>query len=168
LDFHLNLISKKATLLKKLFDPNETVFAASQGNYEALPNGNILLGYGQCPIFKEFGPGGDVRLSTHWASPNSMSYRTFRFDWDARPAASPIVVANVGSAFMSWNGATDVKSWKIYEGVTATNLTFTKIVASAGFETKASISNSTRFVQVGAVQGNRLGSARKSNVVPVS
>ncbi|KUJ15115.1 uncharacterized protein LY89DRAFT_750346 [Mollisia scopiformis] len=169
LDFYLNLTSKEATILKRLADPNEPLFATSQGAYDALPNGNVFMGYGELPVFKEFGPEGDVRMSTQWAGLDaSSSYRTYRLDWTAQPAASPIVVARAGSAFMSWNGATNIAGWEIYEGETADALNLTKTVANDGFETKVSISNSTQFVQVAALWGHYHGSARNSSVVSVS
>lgn len=59
LDFHLNLTSKEATVLKRLADPDEPLYATSQGAYDALPNGNVFMGYGELPVFKEFGPAGE-------------------------------------------------------------------------------------------------------------
>jgi hypothetical protein len=52
---------------------------------------------------------------------------------------------------MSWNGATCVRSWDIYEGTTAENVKYTHSVNNTGFETEASISITTRFVKVAAV-----------------
>jgi hypothetical protein len=125
------------------------------------------MSYGDLPVFKEFGPHGDVRMSTNWSLTMS-SYRTFRLDWRARPATDPIVVVEASSAFVSWNGATDLTGWKVYEGLTASTLKLTKTVASAGFETEISISNSTKFVQVGALSGKSFSLSRKSTVVPVA
>ena len=172
LDFYLDLTNKKATILRTLADPNEPLYAPSQGAYDPLPNGNIFMGYGQLPIFKEYGPNGNVRMTTQWAdlASDESSYRTYRLDWTAQPAASPIVVTVDGSAFMSWNGATDVKGWQIYEGLTAGELKLTQTVASTGFETEVSLSNSTNFVQVGALcaNSNEDGVVRKSGVIQVS
>ena len=169
LDFYLDLTSKKATLLKSLADPNDPLFVDSQGSYEPLPNENVFMGYGQLPVFKEYGPDGDVRMSTQWADLDAASsYRTYRLDWFAQPAAPPVVVAIPGSAFMSWNGATNVTNWEVYEGLTPSRLKHTQTVANAGFETKASISNSTKFVQVGALCGLHHAVVSKSDVVSVS
>jgi len=170
LEFHIDLTTKNVTLLKNVSDPHDPQYAGSQGDYEALPNGNVLLGYGQLPVFKEFGPRGDVRLPTHWSVPNvsSSSYRSFRLDWQALPAAAPIVVAEAGSAFFSWNGATDITAWQVYKGLTASTLKLTKTVANAGFETEASISTGTKFVKVGALGCFGLDVLRKSSVVPVT
>jgi hypothetical protein len=113
-------------------------------------------------------------MSTTWAGLTAASsYRTYRLDWIAEPVTSPIVVAKAGSAYFSWNGATDVASWKVYEGETASLLKLTKTVRKTGFETKVCISNSTKFVQVSALWKlgyGRLGSSnvRNSSVVAVS
>jgi hypothetical protein len=73
-----------------------------------------------------------------------------------------------GPAFISWNVATNVTRSKIYEGLTASQLQLTKTISNAGFETQTLISNSTKFVEVGALCG--LGNAvfGKSKVASVS
>ncbi|KAN0098847.1 hypothetical protein V8E51_014510 [Hyaloscypha variabilis] len=86
----------------------------------------------------------------------------------AQPVAPPLVVAEAGSAFMSWNVATNVTHSEIYEGLTASQLELAKTTSNAGFETQTSISNSTKFVQVGALCGLGNPVVGKSNVASVS
>jgi hypothetical protein len=94
-----------------------------------------------------------------------QSYRAYRLEWDAVPAADPALFVENGNAYFSWNGATGVESWEIFEGTTATNIEYTHTVKKAGFETQASICTTTKFVKVVAV--HRHGK-RASTVVPVS
>lgn len=56
----------------------------------------------------------------------------------------------------------------MFEGVTASALQLTKTIPSAGFETDTIISNSTKFVQVGALCSIGDGKPRNSTIVSVS
>jgi hypothetical protein len=120
---------------------------------DLLPNGNMLMCYGQLPVAREYGPQGDVRLSLQFGGLNGtqQSYRAYRLEWEGLPAADPVVFAEKGNAYASWNGATSVKKWDIYEGTTADNVKYSHTVINTGFETEASISSTTRFVKVAAV-----------------
>ena len=151
--FSLDLNKKTSTLLKDLYDSTQTLYTDSQGALNLLPNGNVLMGYGQIPIIKEYGPGGDVRMSIQFGDLDGTqsSYRAYRLHWEGVPAADPTVFAMTGHAYMSWNGATCVQSWDIYEGKTPNNLKYTHSVSNAGFETEASISITTLYVKVTSV-----------------
>ena len=164
--FSLNLKKKTSTLLGDFYDPKEALYADSQGALDLLPNGNVLMGYGQIPIAREYGPGGDVRLAVQFGdvAGSQASYRAYRLEWEGEPAADPVVYAEKGHAYASWNGATCVESWEIYEGTTAKNVEYTHSVRKAGFETEVSISTHTLFVKVAAVSAH---GKRKSRAVPV-
>jgi hypothetical protein len=164
--FSLNLEKKTSTLLQNFYDPKQALYADSQGALDLLPNGNVLMGYGQIPIVREYGPGGDLRLSVQFGelAGSQASYRAYRLEWEGEPAADPVVYAEKGHAYVSWNGATSVESWEIYEGTTAGNVKYTQSVRKVGFETEVSISTSTLFVKVAAVTAH---GKRKSSAVPV-
>lgn len=85
------------------------------------------MGFGQIPVIREYGPDGDVRMSIQFGDLNGTesSYSAYRLQWEAEPAADPVVYAGTGHAYMSWNGATCVRSRDIYEGTTAENVKYT-------------------------------------------
>lgn len=167
LEFSLDHISKSATLLKNFFDPLEPLYADSQGSFTALNNGNFFQGFGQLPVIKEYTPNGLVALSIQWADlAYASSYRAFRFPWFATPKEDPVAVAKPGTVWVSWNGATNVTDWVIYEGRTAASLVKTKTIAKIGFESNTTISNATSFVQVAAFDGSQW--LRNSSVVAIS
>ena len=64
---------------------------------------------------------------------------------------------------MSWNGATDVTHWDVYEGKTANDLVRTKSSPSAGFETDVTVASNTKFVQGAAFHREEF--LRKSSIV---
>jgi hypothetical protein len=152
----VDLTTMSVTLLERLSDPNESLYSNSQGSNQLLSNGNSLVGYGSVPVIKEFGPDGDLRMRIQFGDigSSSGSYRAYRLPWTAVPSAEPKVVTGNGTAYMSWNGATSVTNWAIYEGSTADTLKMTSLIQSTGFETSTRISNSTRFVQVSPFKGS--------------
>lgn len=127
----------------------------------------MLQGYGQIPIVKEYGPRGDVRLSLQFGdlNGNQQSYRAYRLEWEGVPAADPAVFAQTGHVYASWNGATGIRKWDIYEGTTAQDIKYTHSVKSTGFETRAAIRSTTKYVKVAAVHTR---GKRDSKVVAVS
>ncbi|KAG8158453.1 hypothetical protein KVR01_011575 [Diaporthe batatas] len=151
----VDLTSMSVTLLERLLDPNESLYSGSQGSNQVLSNGNFLVGYGAIPEAKEYGPDGDLRMKIVFGdSSSSGSYRAFRVPWTGIPSAEPKLVAGNGTAYMSWNGATSVTEWAIYEGLTADALELTGLVKKTSFETSTTISDSTKFVQVSPFEGS--------------
>ena len=70
---------------------------------------------------------------------------------------------------MSWNGATEVKSWEIYAGSSKSTLKVVSTVAKRGFETKAQIATA-KYVQIKPVMkgGCSCKNTPSSAVVTVS
>jgi hypothetical protein len=129
---------KTATLVGQLFHP-PPLLAESQGNMQALQNGDWFLGWGQVPDFSELSPTGQLLFDAHFPA-HSQSYRAFRFAWTGTPAHPPaLAVAPAagggGTAYASWNGATLVTAWRLLAGPAATSLAPVAQVARAGFET---------------------------------
>lgn len=129
--------SKQVTLKRRTWDAAEPVYAQSQGSYQPLGNGHILQDHGATPKIEEFDENGSVVMRARFGYDNTMqTYRAYRYPWVGRPSTKPDVVAcpssdgDKSTVYVSWNGATDVQSWKIHSG--------SKVKSSAvrnGFET---------------------------------
>jgi Arylsulfotransferase (ASST) len=146
---------KKATLVSQIFHP-PPLLAASQGNMQALSNGDWFLGWGQVPDFSELSPAGQLLFDAHFPA-HTQSYRDFRFAWTGTPAHPPALVVQPaadggGTAYASWNGATLVASWRLLAGPAATSLTPVAQVARSGFETAIPLSTGTAVGPYFAVQ----------------
>lgn len=98
------------------------VSSSSQGSMQSLANGNVVVGFGYSGIFTEFSHSGQVLCETHYGPESGFgtgdvqSYRVLKFDWHGRPTTMPsLAVAqdDTGAwrAYVSWNGATEVKEW---------------------------------------------------------
>ncbi|KAJ6005755.1 hypothetical protein N7451_003699 [Penicillium sp. IBT 35674x] len=129
--------SKQVTLKRRTWDAAEPVYAQSQGSYQPLGNGHILQDHGAVPKIEEFDENGSVVMRARFGYDNTMqTYRAYRYPWVGQPSTKPDVVAcpssngDKSTVYVSWNGATDVQSWKIHSG--------SKVKSSAvrnGFET---------------------------------
>ena len=135
-------------MLNYLSDPNDHIYSGSQGSTTLLPNGNFFLQYGQIPLVKEFpcsGPPNGITV-VPWTARFGLdnlvqSYRGFKSDWRAFPPTKPdLALGDDGSgcaaAYVSWNGATDVQAWVVFEGRTEGGLVRVGTVAYKGFETQ--------------------------------
>jgi len=139
--------------LRREYRPSPPVLANSQGNMQALPNGDVLVGWGSAPYITEFTRHGRIVRVYRFAQGNE-SYRAYRFPWSPRPASRPAVAASAAggrtTVYMSWNGASDVASWTVLAGASAGALRPVETVGDAGFETKAVVGGAQPFVAVQA------------------
>lgn len=155
-------------VIRHLTVASEELYADSQGSYSPLlEDGNQFMGYGQIAVMREYGSapdGSDVRWEARFGANNIVqSYRAFKQEWHATPATNPDLVVQPNVGYISWNGATDLTAWNIYEGSQGDQLCLAGQVALAGFETAFNTVNSARCVQVGAVRGG--AEIRRSQVV---
>jgi hypothetical protein len=129
---------KTATLVSQ-FTHASPLLAESQGNMQALANGDWFIGWGQVPDFSEFSASGQLLFDAHFPA-HTQSYRGFRFAWVGTPAHSPVFAVQLaagggGTVYASWNGATQVASWRVLTGPTAVSLQTVAEAARSGFET---------------------------------
>jgi hypothetical protein len=144
--------------------PDSPLVADSQGNAQALPGENLLIGWGAVPSISEFAKGGGLLFDAH-LPPGFSSYRAFRFPWVGHPLWAPLASASVLSSgdltavLASWNGATDVVSWRVLAGSAPTSLTPQATMPDSGFESSVTYPNtySEHGVEYVAVQA--LGAA---------
>jgi hypothetical protein len=126
-------------LRAQFVNPSKVLLASSQGSLRALSGGNWLLGYGGLPDFTEFDAAGHVLLDGS-LGPGVQSFAANLAPWSGIPPGVPAVarVSGLGSGMsvaVSWNGATDVASWRLLAGSTPAALAPVANVARAGFET---------------------------------
>jgi hypothetical protein len=141
-----------ATLLRQYTHPK--ILTGSQGSVQPLANGNVFVGWGEAPHVSEFHHSGrmlfDATLGREY-----QSYRAFRLPWRARPAEEPaIALAGRGrarTAYVSWNGATDVHVWQLLAGETPTALQPAVAVRAQGFETAMPAAQAGRYLAVRAL-----------------
>jgi hypothetical protein len=132
------------------------VLSMSQGNAQALPNGDTLVGWGSVPRVTEFAPDASVVFDATF-SDGDDSYRAYRFVWSGTPTTRPAIdVAKGGgdaaTVYASWNGATAVAGWRVLAGLEADNLTpVGDVQPKNGFETTLEATTGAPFLAVEAL-----------------
>ncbi len=124
-----------ATLLRQYTHPR--ILAGSQGSVQLLAGGNVFVGWGEAPRVSEFRRSGrmvfDAVLGAQY-----QSYRAFRLPWTGRPADAPALALarddRAVTAYVSWNGATDVLDWQLLGGSQPDRLLPIRTARSRGFE----------------------------------
>lgn len=124
--------------------------AKSQGSLQQLSNGNVLLGYGDSAAFTEFSYDGELLCDTHFAPESRytwsdvQSYRVYKYEWHGWPTNQPDAALAQGAdfewtAFVSWNGATEIRRWVLQgsRGINNTEEHWEDLdtVLKTGFET---------------------------------
>lgn len=152
-----------ATLVSARTHPRG-LLAATQGNYQTLPTGGGLVGWGSQRYVTEYDAAGkliwDARLSIGFES-----YRAYRFPWVGRPKTDPAVAAKREGptemvVSMSWNGATEVATWEVLSGPSSDSLEPVFSGPRTDFELQARVERA-RFAQVRALdkEGSVLGTS---------
>ncbi|KAJ5713910.1 uncharacterized protein N7483_011091 [Penicillium malachiteum] len=148
----------------------EGVRATSQGNMQVLSElDNVMVAWGSSAAFTEFSADGEMLCDTHFAPSNwfqlgkAVSYRIAKGSWVGKPNTNPEAVIVSKALFVSWNGATEVHSWRLetWDGKDMTNMNFltADVVRNDGFETFIAIPYSVPNVYL------RVVALDKNNVV---
>ncbi len=129
---------KTAMLLSQIDHP-PPLLADSQGNFQALANGDWFAGWGQVPGFSEFNSAGALLFDAHFPA-HTQSYRDLRFEWTGTPADAPAFAFQAGAhgagaVYASWNGATLVSGWRVLSGTAPGSLKPVAELGRTGFET---------------------------------
>jgi Arylsulfotransferase (ASST) len=117
--------------------PPDGRLAGSQGNLHVRPNGNVFIGWGAKPFYSEYTADGELLLDGDFGS--GESYRAYRLPWVGEPTDPPSVVLEAGTAYASWNGATEVTAWRFLAGQDAKSARDVGTVDREGFETSAEV-----------------------------
>lgn len=132
----------RADVAREYLHPGN-LLADNQGNTQVLPDGRVIVGWGAQPYTSEYTADGE--LLREWRFPTAdQTYRAYSFDWTGTPDDAPAVGvgANPARGFMvyaSWNGATDVRRWRILAGPSADNLAPVATMPRSGFETAVAV-----------------------------
>jgi hypothetical protein len=123
------------------------------GSVEPLPNGNEFVGWGSAPYFSEFSSSGQMLMDAILPHPD-LSYRARVEPWVGLPLYPPAgaVRSTQGktTVYASWNGATQLASWRVLAGSGGSPTVIATHVKS-GFETAIPVSGSYKTFKVQAL-----------------
>jgi EmrB/QacA subfamily drug resistance transporter len=140
--------------------------AAYMGNAQVLPHGNMFVGWGSKPYFSEFSKSGKLLLDGVFPGPD-LSYRANQIpDWTGLPLYPPSGAArqrgNATTVYASWNGATQVTTWRVLAGPDPGDLAAVATRPMSGFETAIPVGPGYRAFKLQALdaKGRVIGTSR--------
>jgi hypothetical protein len=146
----------KARLVRSYVHPSP-LLASSQGDAQFLPGGHVVVGWGAQPYLTEFTRSGSVLFDAHF-NKGADSYRVFRFPWVGRPADRPALAVRRDddglTVYASWNGATEVRTWRVLAGAERSQLRPAATAARTGFETTLTAKTDAPYVAVQALDAS--------------
>ncbi len=134
--------------------------AEYMGSLEPLPGGNEFVGWGSANNFSEFDASGQMLLDARLPDPD-ISYRALVEPWTGLPLYPPRGAARrrdgKTTVYASWNGATNVASWRVMAGGSTV-----ATAARSGFETAIAVQSSAGTFRVQALDahGHVVGTSR--------
>jgi hypothetical protein len=166
----LDFKTHQAQLRAAYTHPNP-LLSVSQGNVQTLADGNTVVGYGAIPEISEYAGDGGLLFSAHLPFVMS-SYRSVRFPWSGHPLSPPVAVATLNNTgeetivHASWNGATEVASWRVLAGERAGSLKAQTTFPASGFESSTSLPERFAYVGVQALDsaGHVIGDSLSARV----
>ncbi|KAI7711914.1 hypothetical protein KC353_g8643, partial [Hortaea werneckii] len=162
-------LEKMTTWVEQTYKHPEAVVSASQGSYQTLPNGNVVLGYGFNGVVSEFAPNGTIlcdayfQPSSRFTSGDVQSYKNLKFNWTGWPNTDPTMALEDDLLWVSWMGATEVRSWMFEDSFDGEkDWRRNDLVMKKGFETSFNLADRDirRYVRAVALDefGRHLGS----------
>jgi hypothetical protein len=152
----VNPATKTDTLVAQFAHPS-ALSSGSQGDIQQLAGGDMFVGWGAEPYFSEFSPSGQLLLDGHMHG-SYESYRTYRFPWVGTPRNAPAIAAVPANAavtvYASWNGSTQVASWRVFAGSSPQTLAPVATGARTGFETAITTPARAPYVAVQALEAS--------------
>ena len=129
---HLDNDNREATLVNAVTHPRG-ISVQSQGNAQALENGDVFVGWGQRGVVSEFDSQGKL-LFNAFLPPSYDTYRAYRAEWAGQPDTEPTATARTNAdgtttVHAIWNGATAVTAWRILAGKDANTLALIRTAA---------------------------------------
>ena len=130
-----------------------------------LGDGGAFVGWGAQPYFSRFSAQGEL-LADGRLPDNVSSYRAFVANFATAPTDKPALVvgpnaAGGSTAYVSWNGATEVSAWRVLAGADEGHLGTQATQSWTEFETAVTVNSYGPYFQVVALDGagRELGSS---------
>ena len=168
----LDLDAMTGQVIERYSHP-EDKYGVLFGSVQFLVNGDRFIGWGGQRGFSQYAQTNELMFHAELATQAipTWSYRTFKGPWSARSTTAPDLFTYSWncywntSMYASWNGATDVRSWRFRGGASEEGpFAETVVVAKDGFETRAMAPAFFRYVYVEAVHADGSVLARSSTV----
>jgi hypothetical protein len=131
LTIKLDLGAKRATLVheQRRGDHFSTRY---MGNVQYSGDGNATVSWGSQPFISEYSSSGELLLDGRLPG-YDQTYRARREKWVGKPLTKPVGAVRGTTVYASWNGATELASWRLIAGGNKT------AAKKSGFETAIAV-----------------------------
>jgi len=160
----LDLRDHTASLVRQ-FDHSPPLSTPAKGNLQELSNGDVMIGWGSVGYLTEYSGAGAVLLDAKLPA-SYDSYRAYRFTWTGDPTTAPAIATRRKAGggltiYASWNGATQIASWRILGGAATNSLKLVGWAPQHGFETQVPIAGPMPVIEAQAldIQGHVIGTS---------
>lgn len=150
---------RRTARLARSYTHPQPISTAAMGSMQVLPNGNVVVGWGDEPYASEFAA--DGRLVADAQMPSGIkSYRALRYEWHGAPATTPAIALKPASRsgtlmlYASWNGASHARFWQVHAGMSERDLRPIGIARHRGFETAIPLGAGGGYVAASALDGH--------------
>jgi EmrB/QacA subfamily drug resistance transporter len=127
------------------------------GDTQPLASGNVFVGWGSEPFFSEYSRSGKLLFEGELPGPD-LTYRATLEPWVGQPLTAPLGAARQAggrtTVYASWNGATQLASWRVLGGSSAGRLSVVATHAKSGFETAVPVPRSYASYKLEALDAN--------------
>jgi hypothetical protein len=152
--FRLDEEAGTAELVRELVPPR-SINASSQGNLAIGDHGQAIIGWGSANLITGYDGSGAVTFDAAMP-PGFSSYRAYRAPWQGRPLDAPYLAverdeSGAPTAWVSWNGSTEVAEWELLAGDDEATLRPVERVAPEGFEAGIAVPTGADVVAVRAL-----------------
>jgi hypothetical protein len=152
----LNTASHTATITRNLRH-RPALHATFLGSNQDFANGDALVSWGELGEITEYNAASKPNFDMSFSG---ATYRVFRAPWTGTPDYPPSVASTKGrgnavTVSASWNGATQVASWRILAGASPSSLhPVGHPKRKIGFQTKITVHTAARWVAAQARNGS--------------
>ena len=169
----LNDIDGTATVLHR-YSHAPALYTSDHGSMQTFRNGNALIGWGTLPYLSEYSADGALLYAASLPA-GDASERALRLGWRGTPPGRPQLAARRDgprtTLYVSWNGASEVKSWKIFTGASAARVKtnpgpIVAVAQRSGLQTAIPLSTDGQFfmAEAFAADGALLGISKPARV----
>ena len=158
----LNLVNMTGQIVERYAQP-DGMFGALFGSVHFQPDGGRFIDWGGQRTISQYTRDNELVYHAELADAAmpTFSYRAYKGPWVGRPRTKPDVFSYSWTCtwnttmYASWNGATEVRSWRFFGGATAQGpFKLAAIADKHGFETRAVASFFASYTYVEALQAD--------------
>lgn len=155
--------NRKASLVERFSYPGDGLAAFATGGAQPLSNEGMFVSWGTVPQITEYNAAGDIVFDATLPPGGFFNYRSSKTPWAGKPTDRPAIASEAdgpgAKVYASWNGATDIRTWKVFTGTGENDLVEAGESSWTGLETAITIAAADAKVKVVAYDagGNELG-----------